>query len=162
VGVRASTGGRFAPGGANGGRRGMVADARACEERPGRVFIHAGGWLGGSWGQPRRRCTHGVGSKVRQRAAERWPNGVRWLARRRVGNCHLAPSKRSRTPPTVALPAWRMDRWVRRCIGVRAQCAYGGLALCARRRVRARSGVARWKQFADALFKIVFLWISKL
>jgi hypothetical protein len=31
----------------------------------------------------------------------------------------------------------------------------------ARRRARARSGFAGWKQFADALFKIVFLWISK-
>jgi hypothetical protein len=32
----------------------------------------------------------------------------------------------------------------------------------ARRRARARSGVAGEKQFADAVFKIVFLWISKL
>jgi hypothetical protein len=46
-GVRASTGRRSAPGGANGGRRGSVADARAREERPGRVFIDAGGRLGG-------------------------------------------------------------------------------------------------------------------
>jgi hypothetical protein len=46
VGVRASMGGRFAPGGANGGRRGSVADARAREERPRRVFIDAGGRLG--------------------------------------------------------------------------------------------------------------------
>jgi hypothetical protein len=47
VGVRASTGGRFAPGGANGGRRGSVVDARAREERSGWVFIKAGGQLGG-------------------------------------------------------------------------------------------------------------------
>jgi hypothetical protein len=32
----------------------------------------------------------------------------------------------------------------------------------ARRCLGARSGVAGWKQFAEALFKIVFLWISKL
>jgi hypothetical protein len=32
----------------------------------------------------------------------------------------------------------------------------------ARRRARVRSGVAGWKHFADAVFKIVFLWISKL
>jgi hypothetical protein len=30
------------------------------------------------------------------------------------------------------------------------------------RRARARSGVAGWKQFVDAVFKIVFLWIPKL
>jgi hypothetical protein len=30
----------------------------------------------------------------------------------------------------------------------------------ARRRARTRSGVVGWKQFADALFKIAFLWIS--
>jgi hypothetical protein len=33
-------------GGANGGRRGSVADARSHEERPGWVFIDAGGRLG--------------------------------------------------------------------------------------------------------------------
>jgi hypothetical protein len=58
--------------------------------------------------------------------------------------------------------ARRMDRWVLRCIGVRAQRACGGLAWRARRRARARSGVAGEKQFADAVFKIVFLWIYKL
>jgi hypothetical protein len=31
--------------GANGGRRSSMAGARACEERPGRVFIGAGGRL---------------------------------------------------------------------------------------------------------------------
>jgi hypothetical protein len=45
--VRTSTGRGFALGGANGGRRGSVAGARAHEERPGRVFIGAGGRLGG-------------------------------------------------------------------------------------------------------------------
>jgi hypothetical protein len=44
--VRASTGGRFALGGANGGRRGSAAGARAREERLGRVFIGARGRLG--------------------------------------------------------------------------------------------------------------------
>jgi hypothetical protein len=42
-----STGGKFAPGGANGGQRGSVADVCAREEWPGRVFIDAGGRLGG-------------------------------------------------------------------------------------------------------------------
>jgi hypothetical protein len=36
----------------------------------------------GSWGQPRRRCTRGVGSKAQRRAAERRPNGVLRFARR--------------------------------------------------------------------------------
>jgi hypothetical protein len=46
-GVRASTRGRFAQGGANGGRRGSVADARVREEGRERVFVDAGGRLGG-------------------------------------------------------------------------------------------------------------------
>jgi hypothetical protein len=46
--VRASTGGRFAPGGANGRRRGSVADARAREARERAGFILAGGRLGAS------------------------------------------------------------------------------------------------------------------
>jgi hypothetical protein len=45
--VRTSTERGFALGGANGGRRGSVAGARAREERPGRVFIGDGGRLGG-------------------------------------------------------------------------------------------------------------------
>jgi hypothetical protein len=45
--VRTSTGRGFAPGCANVGRRGSVVGARASEERPGRVFIGAGGQLGG-------------------------------------------------------------------------------------------------------------------
>jgi hypothetical protein len=103
VGVRASTGGRFAPGSANGGRRGSVADARAREERSGAGFYRRWRSVRGSWGQPRRRCTRGVASKVRRRVAERRPNGKRRLARRRVESSHLAPSKRSRTSRTVAL-----------------------------------------------------------
>jgi hypothetical protein len=47
VGVRASTGGRFAPGGANGGRRGSGGGTRARRSGWGRVFIDAGGRLGG-------------------------------------------------------------------------------------------------------------------
>jgi hypothetical protein len=97
----------------------------------------------GSWGQPRRRCTRGVGSKARRRAAERRPNGVRRLARRRVGISHLAPSKRSRTSPTVALPVRRMDRWVCRCLGVRARRAYGGLAWHVRDVARERALASR-------------------
>jgi hypothetical protein len=98
----------------------------------------------GSWGQPRRRCTRGVGSKARRRAAERRPNGERRLARRRVGNSHLAPSKCSRTSRTVAL---RRDAWTDGSSGAStcARRAYGGQTWRARHRARARSGVAGWK-----------------
>jgi hypothetical protein len=60
-------------------------------------------------------------------------------------------------------PARRMDRWVLRCLGVRARRAYDGLAWRARDVARERA-MASWggKQFADGVFKIVFLWISKL
>jgi hypothetical protein len=109
VGVRASTGGRFAPGGANGGTAGL-GDRCACARGPA-----GGGYW--SWGQPCRRCTRGVGSKARRRAAERWPNGERRLARLRVGSSHLAPSKRSRTSRTVAL---RRGAWTDRSSGASA------------------------------------------
>jgi hypothetical protein len=121
VGVRASTGGRSAPGGANGGRRGSVGDARALEERPRAGFYRHWRSVRGSWGQPRRRCTRGVGSKARRRAAERRPNGEWRLTRRRVGNNHLAPSKHSRTSRTVAL---RRGAWTDGSSGASA-CARG-------------------------------------
>jgi hypothetical protein len=82
--VRASTGGRFAPGGANGGRRGSVADARAREELSGRVFIDAGGRLGG------RGVNHIAGA----RAA--------WAARR-------GDVRRSGDP--MACGGWHADEW---------------------------------------------------
>jgi hypothetical protein len=56
-----------------------------------------------SWGQPHHRCTRGVGSKARRRAADLRPNGERRLARQRVEYSHLAPSKRPRTSRAVAL-----------------------------------------------------------
>jgi hypothetical protein len=104
----------------------------------------------GSWGQPHRRCTRGVGSKARRRAAERRPNGVWRLARRRVGNGHLAPSKRTRMSPTVALPVRRMDCWVRR-----ARRAYSGLAWRAR-------GVARERALASRGENSSLIHCSKL
>jgi hypothetical protein len=45
--VRTANGRGFAPDGANGGRRGSVAIARARGKRPGRVYKGAGGWLRG-------------------------------------------------------------------------------------------------------------------
>jgi hypothetical protein len=46
VGVRASTGGRFAPGGANGGRRGSGRGTRGRRRSRGLVFVVAVGRLG--------------------------------------------------------------------------------------------------------------------
>jgi hypothetical protein len=45
--VRTATGRGFTPGGANGGRRGSVASARAREKRPERLYKGAGGRLRG-------------------------------------------------------------------------------------------------------------------
>jgi hypothetical protein len=55
-----------------------------------------------SWDQPRRRCMRGVGNKALRCATAQAANGVRRLARRRVETGHLAPSKSSRSSPTVA------------------------------------------------------------
>jgi hypothetical protein len=101
VGVRASTGGRFAPGGANGGTAELRWRCARTKERPGTGIYRCWRSVRRSWGQPHCWCTRGVGSKARRRAAERRPNGERRLARRR--NNHLAPSKRPRTSRTVAL-----------------------------------------------------------
>jgi hypothetical protein len=102
VGVRASTGGRFALAAPMAERRSSGGGARA-KGRPRTGIYRRWRSVRGSWGRPRRRCTRRVGSKARQRAAERRPNGERRLARRRVGSSNLAPFKRSRTSHTVAL-----------------------------------------------------------
>jgi hypothetical protein len=150
--VRTATGRGFTPGGANGGRRGSVASAHAHGKRPGQVYKGAGGQLRG------RGVNHIAAQQGAATCGGAAANGVRRLARRRVGTSHLAPSKRSRESPTVTLPAQRMDRWVRRCLSVRARRAYGRWrGTRARRRTWARSGVPRWKQFAEAVFNLVFL-----
>jgi hypothetical protein len=82
--VRTATGRGFTPGGANGGRRGSVASARASEKRPGRVFKGAGGGLRG------RGVNHIVGA----RAA--------WAARR----CDV---RRSGGP--MACGRWHAGEW---------------------------------------------------
>jgi hypothetical protein len=51
-----------------------------------------------------------------------------------------------------------MDRWVCRCLGVRARRAYGHWrGMRARRHAWARFGVPGRKQFDEADFKLVFL-----
>jgi hypothetical protein len=74
----------FAPGGANGGRRGSVVGARECEERPGRVFIGAGGRLGG------RGVNHVAGARTA------------WAARR-------SDVRRSGGP--MACGGWHAGEW---------------------------------------------------
>jgi hypothetical protein len=139
-------------------RRSSGGGARA-KERPGTGIYRRWRSVRGSRGQPHRRCTRGVGSKAWRRAADQRPNGERRLARRRVENSHLAPSKRPRTSHTVAL---RRGAWTDGSSGASA-CARGArTAGWHGARARARSGVAGEKQFADAVLKIVFLWISKL
>jgi hypothetical protein len=103
-----------------------------------------------------------VGNKARRRAADQRPNGEWRLARRRVDYSPLAPSKRPQTSRSSS-PVRHMDRWVLRCLGVRTRRAYGELAWCTRDVARERALASRGeKQFADAVFKIDFLWISKL
>jgi hypothetical protein len=75
VGVRASTGERFAPGGANGGTAELGWRYARAKERPGMVIYSRWRSVRRSWGQPRRRCTRGVGNKARRRAADQRPNG---------------------------------------------------------------------------------------
>jgi hypothetical protein len=139
------------------GGGGSVASARARGKRPGRVYKGAGGRLRG------RGVNHvAVHARRGQQGAATCggaaANGVRRLACGRVGTGHLAPSKHSRSSPTVALPARRMDRWVRRCLGVRGRRAYGHWRdTRARRRTWVRSGIPERKQFAEAVFKLVFL-----
>jgi hypothetical protein len=146
VGVRASTGGRFAPGGANGGRR-SSGGGGMCGRRSGqgRVFVVAEGWLGG----PRVNHvtgTRGVGSKARRRAADQRPTGEERVAHRRVEFIHMAPSKRSWMSRTVAS---RRDAWTDGFSGTSACTPDERTAVRrrsdvarARRRVRVRSGVA--------------------
>jgi hypothetical protein len=121
VGVRASTGGRFAPGGANGGTVELGWRYARVKERLGTVIYSRWRSVWRSWGQPRRWCTRGVGSKARRRAADQRPNGERRLARRRVEYSHLAPSKRPRASRTVAL---RRGTWTDGSSGASA-CARG-------------------------------------
>jgi hypothetical protein len=88
--VRTSTGREFAPGGANGGRRGSVAGARAREERPGAGFY-------GRMRSVRVQGGHDDDSRTRGEVAE-WPvtcaalaaNGAPRAVRRPVDLCHLA------------------------------------------------------------------------
>jgi hypothetical protein len=121
VGVRASTGGRFAPGGANGGTTELGWRCARAKERLGTGIYRRWRSVRRSWGQPRRRCTRGVGSKAQRRAAEWRPNGERRLACRRVEDSHLAPSKHPQTSRTVAP---RRGAWTDGSSGASA-CARG-------------------------------------
>jgi hypothetical protein len=60
-------------GGANGGRRRLGGECACAREATGAGLYGRWRSVKRSWGQPRRRCTRGVGSKALQREAERWP-----------------------------------------------------------------------------------------
>jgi hypothetical protein len=124
AGVRASTRGRFAPGGANGGTTELGWRCAQAKERLGTGIYRRWRSDRRSWGQPRRLCTRGVGIKAQRRAADQRPNGERRLAPGTV----QAPTNIMHS----SSPSRSMDRWVLWCLGVRAQSAYGGLAWHAR------------------------------
>jgi hypothetical protein len=120
---------------------GSGGNARAREERPGRVYMGAEGRLGG----------HGVNHVTGARAA--WA-ARRCDVRRRGGQWRAAVGTPAsgNWPPGAVQPlavvthsgflARRMDRWVHRRLGVRARRAYGRWrGTRARRRAWARSGV---------------------
>jgi hypothetical protein len=71
--VRKATGRRFPPSGGNGGRW-RLRWKRVCAGGATGAGLY-GRWrsVRRSWGQPRRRCTRGVGSKALRRAAARRP-----------------------------------------------------------------------------------------
>jgi hypothetical protein len=107
---------------ADGGGSGGSACARG--EQPGRVYMGAGGRLGG------RGVNHVAGARAAWAAR-------RCDVRRRGGQWQAAvgmPASRNWPPGAVqtlavvthsGIPARRMDRWVRRCLGVCARHAYG-------------------------------------
>jgi hypothetical protein len=103
---------------------GSVGNARARGERPGRVYMGTEGRLGG------RGVNHVAGARSAWAAR-------RGDVRRRGGQWRAAvgtPASGNWPPGAVqplavvthsGTPARRMDRWVRRCLGVRARRAYG-------------------------------------
>jgi hypothetical protein len=111
-------------GGANGGRRGSVAGARAREERPRRVFIDAGGRLGAN---EVTSVTHARVERSRhgRRRAPLW----RPMARHRLcADRWIDATWRGplATDDTGELPpAQCSDRWSLRRLGVCAQRGYG-------------------------------------
>jgi hypothetical protein len=136
---------------------GSGESARAHGERPGRVYMGAGGRLRG------RGVNHVTGAHAAwaARRCDVWRGGGQWRAA--VG----LPASGNWPPGAVqtlaiftrsGIPARRMNRWVRRCLGVRARRAYGHwCGTRAQRHAWVHSGVPGRKQFAEADFKLVFL-----
>jgi hypothetical protein len=141
----------MADGGGSGG------SARARGERPERVYMGAGGRLRD------RGVNHVAGARAvwAARRCDVRRSGGQWRAA--VGT----PASGNWPPGVVqtlavvtqsGIPARRMDRWVRRCLGMRARHVYGRWrGTRARRRVWARSGVPGQKQFAEVVFNLIFL-----
>jgi hypothetical protein len=139
VGVRASTEGRFAPAAPMAERRSSGGGARARRSGRRRLFIAAGGRLGvlGSTTSPVHARRGQQGAATCGGAAAQW--------RAAVGT----PASGKQPPGTVqaltdvthsSTPARCTDRWVLRCLGVRAPPGYGAPTwrYAARRRARER------------------------
>jgi hypothetical protein len=150
---------------------------RARRSGRGRVFIDAGGRLGGLEGNHVagahavwaarhgnvRRTSGPMASGVRcgqQGTATCGGPAAQWLAAVGTPASGLQPPGTVQAPTDVthsSSPARRMDRWVVRCLGVHARRAYGELAWCACDVARECALASRGeKQFADAVFKIGF------
>jgi hypothetical protein len=122
---------------------GLGGSARARGVRSGRVYMGAEGRLGGSWGQPRRRCTRGVGSKALRREAARRPMAC--------GGWHADEWKLSnwRRPNTRG----RQPQW-------HSGATHGPLDLLVPRRARAaRVRLLAWH--ACATSRVGALWSSR-
>jgi hypothetical protein len=125
----------MADGGGSGG------SARARGVRSGWVYMGAEGRLGG------RGVNHVAGARaawaarrcdVRRRGGQ-WRAAVGMLT---SGNWPTGAVQTLAVVTHSGIPAQRMDRWVCRCLGVRARRAYGRWrGTRARRRAWARSGV---------------------
>jgi hypothetical protein len=103
---------------------GSGGSARARGERPGRVYMGAEGRLGG------RGVNHVAGARtawaarrcdVRRRGGQ-WRAAVGTLA---SGNWPPGAVQLFAVVTHSGIPARRMDRWVRQCLGVRARTAAG-------------------------------------
>jgi hypothetical protein len=152
-------------GGANGGRRGSVAGARAREEPPGQVFVGAGGRLGTS---EVTTVTHAHVERSRQ-GRRRGRSGGQWRAMGGAPASGSTPPGSAHLPRTTRVSSRRRSAVTNGLSGASACAPDAGTTrteACrrghARRRGRARLGVPGRLNFANGVFKLIFPWIFKL
>jgi hypothetical protein len=122
--VGTATGVGFTPAAPMADGAGSGGSARARGVRSGRVYIGAGGRLGG------RGVNHVAAARAVWAARHcdmRRPGG-QWRAAVGTPASGNWPPGAVQTLAVVThsgIPAWRLDRWVRRCLSVHARCAYG-------------------------------------